>query len=73
MATNKQHRSGFAGIRTYAELEASLRMVRRLEEESALTRRVNRFVDGGGISRYLTDFALLAVSILKRWIFKTKK
>lgn len=69
MATKKNDR-GFAGIRTYAELEASLRMVRRQEQMNGLSKDVSRFVAGNGFSLRWTDLALVLIRTLRRRLLK---
>jgi len=69
MATKKNDR-GFAGIRTYAELEASLRMVRRQEEMNSLSRGVSRFMSGSGYHLRGTDLALLLIRALRRRLLR---
>ena len=73
MATNKYQKSVFAGIRSYAELESSLQMIRRMEANSPLSRRVDRFVNGGGFTRRFADLALLAFRVAQHYLFKKKK
>ena len=73
MVTNKANKSGFATIRTYAELESSLRMVRRMQAARPLSRRVDRFMTGSGIGQKAVDVALLVCRIAQRYILKSKR
>lgn len=69
MATKKTDR-GFAGIRSYAELEATLRMIRRQEQMSGFSRDMSDFVSGNGLSLRWTDLALVLIRALRRRLLK---
>ena len=66
----KKHNPGFAGIRTYAELEASLRMVQRQEQLNGFSRNVSNFVAGNGFSLRWTDVALVLIRALRRRLIR---
>lgn len=71
MATIKKHSaSRFANIRTYEELEASLRMVRREAAGNQLSRQMSFFSHGisGGVR--WTDLALVVIRLLRRKLLK---
>ena len=72
MATMKyrQDPAGFAGIRTFAELEASLRVVRRSLRTNQLASPVSQFVAGGGFR--WTDVALLLIRALRRRLLRPR-
>ena len=69
MAGKKSDR-GFGSIRTYEELEATLRMIRRQEEVNNFSRGVNNFMSGGGFKLRWTDVALLLIRAAKRRLLK---
>ena len=66
----KKNKSGFAGIRTYAELEATLRMVQRQEQLNGFNRNVSNFVSGNGFSLRWTDVALVLIRALRRRLIR---
>ena len=69
MATRKNDR-GFAGIRTYGELDATLRMIERQEQVNGFSRGVSNFVGGNGFSLRWTDLALLLIRAFRRRLLR---
>lgn len=59
-------KSDFSDIRTYAELEASIRMLRREIDANQLSRQVSYFRETG--TPRWTDLALFAIRALRRAI-----
>ena len=58
----------FSDIRTYAELEASIRMIRREEAANNLSQQVSHFKAQGGPN--WTDLALAVIRALRRRLQK---
>ena len=58
--------SGFSDIRTYAELETSIRMVQRQIRSNKVSRQVTGLMSGRGISIRWTDVVLVLLRVLKR-------
>ena len=63
MAKIKDRDEGFAGIRSYEELDATLRMVRREISMNQTSRQISRLAAPGGFN--WTDAALHLVGALK--------
>jgi len=57
---------GFSDIRTYEELEASLRMVRHQIQSAKISRQVNSLMAGQGFNIKWTDVALVVLRLIKR-------
>lgn len=71
MATiKKPSASRFSNIRTYDELEASLRMVQREKAGNQLSRQVSFFSNGISSGIKWTDLALVVIRLLKRRLLK---
>ena len=66
----KKNDKGFAGIRTYEELQATLRMIRRQEEINGFSRGVSNFVSGAGFRLRWTDVALLLIRAARRRLLR---
>lgn len=66
----KKNDKGFAEIRTYAELETTLRMLRRQEEINGFSRGVSNFVSGAGFRLRWTDVALLLIRAARRRLLR---
>lgn len=58
--------SGFSDIRTYAELETSIRMVQRQIRSNKVSRQVTGLMSGRGMSIRWTDVVLVLLRVLKR-------
>ena len=71
--TKKRDLYSLSGIQSYAELEASLRVVEREIERSAVTRQMSFFSSGHGLSLRWTDVALLLIRALRRPLLQKKK
>ena len=56
--------SGFSDIRTYAELETSIRMVQRQIRSNKVSRQVTGLMSGRGISIRWTDVVLVLLRVL---------
>ena len=69
MAT-KKHDRGYAGIRTYEELESAIRMIRRQEDMNQVSRQMSQFRAGNGFSLRWTDVALVAIQALRRRLLR---
>ena len=69
MAT-KKHDRGYAGIRTYEELESTIRMIRRKEDLNQFSRQISQFQAGNGFSLRWTDVALVAIRALRNRLLR---
>lgn len=58
--------SGFSDIRTYAELETSIRMVQRQIRSNKVSQQVTGLMSGRGMSIRWTDVVLVLLRVLKR-------
>ena len=58
--------SGFSDIRTYAELETSIRMVQRQIRSNKVSQQVTGLMSGRGMSIRCTDVVLVLLRVLKR-------
>ncbi len=57
---------GFSDIRTYEELEASIRMVQHPLRTARISRQVNGLMAGQGLGIKWTDVALVILRLIKR-------
>lgn len=58
--------SGFSDIRTYAELETSLRLVQHQIQANKVSRQISGLMAGRGMGLRWTDVTLMVLRMLKR-------
>ena len=61
-------KNDFSGIRSYSELEATIRMIRRTEKQNHVSQEVSRFKAQGGPK--WQDAVLVVIRALKKRLTK---
>lgn len=66
----KSNKSVYSNIKSYEELEASIRMLRRMEDSNRFSSGVSQLLSGSRPRLSWTDLALVAIRSLRKRLLK---